>query len=125
MLIERIVGELELEERDALLHPVASWGRRVWVEVGPAGGVRLRFACHLPFLFIPLQGGSRQSVELLHRKLIHRCNFGPTSHHGLSDGWANTTHRDRGVAASPQQEIEKQEAIAAFDVQCQEKGGGR
>lgn len=24
---------------------------------------------------------------------------------------------------SPQQEIEKQEAIAAFDVQCQEKGG--
>lgn len=54
VLVECVVGELELEEGDGLLHPVAPWGRGVGVEVGPAGRLGLRFSCHLPFLFIPL-----------------------------------------------------------------------
>ena len=54
VLVQRIVGEFELEEGDGLLHPVAPRGRRVGVEVGPAGRLGLRFSCHLPFLFIPL-----------------------------------------------------------------------
>ncbi len=54
VLVECVVGELEFEEGDGLLHPVAPQSRRVWVEVRPAGRLRLRFSCHLPFLFIPL-----------------------------------------------------------------------
>ena len=59
MLVKCIVGELELEERDALLHPVAPRGWRVWVDVCPAGRLGLRFSCHLPLLFIPLKVGDR------------------------------------------------------------------
>lgn len=54
VLVERVVGELELEEGDRLLHPVAPRGRRVGVEVRPAGRLGLRFTGHLPSLFIPL-----------------------------------------------------------------------
>lgn len=54
VLVERVVGELELQEGDGLLHPVAPQRRRVGVEVRPAGRLRLRFSCHLPLLFIPL-----------------------------------------------------------------------
>lgn len=54
VLVERVVGELELEEGDRLLHPVAPRGRRVRVEVRPAGRLGLRFTGHLPSLFIPL-----------------------------------------------------------------------
>lgn len=54
VLVERVVGELELEEGDRLLHPVAPRGRRVGVEVRPAGWLGLRFTGHLPSLFIPL-----------------------------------------------------------------------
>lgn len=54
MLVQCIVSELELEEGDGLLHPVAPRGWRVGVEIGPAGRLRLSFSCHLPFLFIPL-----------------------------------------------------------------------
>jgi len=59
VLVQRIVGELELEEGDGLLHPVAPRGRRFGMEVGPARRLGLRFSCHLPFLFIPLQDGDR------------------------------------------------------------------
>lgn len=54
VLVERIVGELELEEGHRLLHPVAPRGRRVGMEVGPAGRLRLGLSRHFPFLFIPL-----------------------------------------------------------------------
>lgn len=57
VLVQCVVGELELEEGDRLLHPVGPRGRRVGVEVGPAWRLGLRFSCHLPFVFIPLEEG--------------------------------------------------------------------
>lgn len=57
VLVERVVGQLELEEGDGLLHPVTPWCWRVWVEVGSAGRLRFCFSCHLPLLFIPLLEG--------------------------------------------------------------------
>ena len=59
VLVECVVGELEFEEGDGLLHPVAPRGGGVGVEVRPAGWLGLRFPCHLPFLFIPLKEGDR------------------------------------------------------------------
>lgn len=72
VLVECVVGELELEERDGLLHPVAPKGRRVWVEVSPAGRLRLRFSRHLPFLFIPLWEGDKIVRESLKANLSYR-----------------------------------------------------
>lgn len=65
VLVQRVVGELEFEEGHRLLHPVAPGGRRVRVDIRPAGWLGLRFSRHLPFLFIPLQEGdkTRQEVE--------------------------------------------------------------
>lgn len=65
VLVQRVVGELEFEEGHRLLHPVAPGGRRVRVDIRPAGRLGLGFSRHLPFLFIPLQEGdkTRQEVE--------------------------------------------------------------
>lgn len=60
VLVQRVVGELELQEGDGLLHPVAAAGRRVGVDVGPAGRLRLRLPRHLPLLLVPLQVGRRE-----------------------------------------------------------------
>lgn len=57
VLVQCVVGQLELQEGDRLLHPVAAAGRRVGVDVRPAGRLRLRLPCHLPLLLVPLQGG--------------------------------------------------------------------
>lgn len=61
VLVQRVVGELHLQEGQRLLHPVASWGGGVWVHVCPTRGLGLRLACHLPLLLFPLQtnGGGR------------------------------------------------------------------
>lgn len=61
VLVQRVVGELHLQEGQRLLHPVASWGGGVRVHVCPTRGLGLRLACHLPLLLFPLQrnGGGR------------------------------------------------------------------
>lgn len=60
VLVQRVVGQLQFEEGHGLLHPVAPRGRRVRVEVGPAGRLGLRFSRHLPFVFIPLWKETRR-----------------------------------------------------------------
>ena len=48
VLIQLIVGELELVEGDHLLHPLGPLGRGVWVDVDPRGRVGVSLACHHP-----------------------------------------------------------------------------
>lgn len=62
-LVERIVGQLEFEKGDCLLHPVTAWCGRVRVHVGPAGRLRLGLPRHFPLLVTPLQGKQKRSVH--------------------------------------------------------------
>lgn len=63
MLIQGVVGQLHLEERQRLLHPVASCGRGVWVHVCPTWGLGLSLPRDLPLLLFPLQiNGGREGV---------------------------------------------------------------
>lgn len=48
VVIQQVVGELEGVEGHGLLHPLGSTGRRVWVEVHPAGGYDISSSCHQP-----------------------------------------------------------------------------
>lgn len=64
MLVQGVVGEFELEEGDGLLHPVAARGWGVWVQVGPAGGLRLGFPSHLPLILVPLEERTEAQVRL-------------------------------------------------------------
>lgn len=63
VLVQRVVGQLELQEGDGLLHPVAAAGRRIGVDVRPAGRLRLRLPRHLPLLLVPLQGRREQGKK--------------------------------------------------------------
>lgn len=46
VVIQKVVGKLESVEGYSLLHPLASTGRRVWVEVHPARGYDIGSPCH-------------------------------------------------------------------------------
>lgn len=54
MLVQCVIGELHLQERQRLLHPVASWGRRVRMHVCSTRGLRLGLPCYLPLHLLPL-----------------------------------------------------------------------
>lgn len=53
--VQGVVGELHLEKRQRLLHPVTSQSRGVWVHVGPTWRLRLCLPRDLPLLILPLQ----------------------------------------------------------------------
>lgn len=64
VLVQGVVGELQLEERQRLLHPVAPRGWGVWVHVCPTRGLGLCLPRDLPLLLFPLQrkrGGERDA----------------------------------------------------------------
>lgn len=84
VLVQRVVGQLQLQEGHRLLHPVAPRGGGVRVEVRPAGGLRLRFSRHLPFLFIPLWKETRR--EPLNRDRISPQREGGREGRGLGGG---------------------------------------
>ena len=48
VVVELIVGELELVEGDHLLHPLGALGGTVGMDVDPRGGVWVRLAGHHP-----------------------------------------------------------------------------
>ena len=48
VLIQLIVGELELVEGDDLLHPLGALGGGVWVDVDAGRGVGVSLARHHP-----------------------------------------------------------------------------
>ena len=54
VLVEVVIGKLELMERDGLLHPVVAGGRGVRVDVEPTRHVRLRLARHHPLRVVVL-----------------------------------------------------------------------
>lgn len=128
VLVQRVVGELELEEGHRLLHPVAPRSRRVRVEVGPAGRLGLRFSRHLPFLFIPLQEGDKDEVGRSVGRFVSKHTDSPaplpTAREERVCQSTPPTETEEVGGSPPQQEIEKQEEIAAFDV-LDRGGGGR
>ena len=48
VLVRDVVGELELVERDELLHPLLARTRRIRMNVHPFGHFRVGFASHHP-----------------------------------------------------------------------------
>lgn len=67
VLVQGVVGQFEFKKGHRLLHPVAAGGRGVWVEVRPAGGLRLSFTGHLPLMLVPLW---RETEKRLVRKML-------------------------------------------------------
>ena len=57
VLVQVVVGQLELVEGDHLLHPDCPGGRRVGVDVEPAGHVGFCFTGHHPFRVVVLVAG--------------------------------------------------------------------
>lgn len=49
-----IIGQFEFLEGDGLLHPLFSGSRRVWVDVGALGGLRVGLAGHRPGVVVEL-----------------------------------------------------------------------
>lgn len=105
MLVQSVVGELELEEGHRLFHPVAPRGRRVWVQVRPTRRLRLRLPSHFPFLFIPLEGDQELSKNI--NKVYLSYKEGEVIFRGSlpnfkeakreSDSLACTTDREKGA----------------------------
>lgn len=54
LLVQGVVCQFEFLEGNGLLHPVATQGRRFWVDVCPAWGLWLGFPCNLPLVLVPL-----------------------------------------------------------------------
>ena len=62
VLVQRVVGELGLEEGDGLLHPVAAPGGGVRVDVMVSRGLWLGLSCHFPLLLVPLREKREEEV---------------------------------------------------------------
>lgn len=68
LVIQFVVGELQLVETDHLSHPSLPWGRRVWMNVHPGWHRGISVARHHPFravVNIPRRQGQGSVCELL------------------------------------------------------------
>ena len=48
VIVQLVIGELELVEGHNLLHPLSSFSRRVWMNMYPGRRIRIRFPRHHP-----------------------------------------------------------------------------
>ena len=54
ILVRNVVGQLEFVETDHLLHPLLPCTRRVWMDVAPAGHLRVCLTGHRPLAVVEL-----------------------------------------------------------------------